>query len=175
MLAALKDALNVLRHNLSHIIDLFLRRPQGVLLACIRAALLRHQPLQCAIETRASIRWQMCEIRLFGIKLGEEFLLEIGKEAKRDALAELALGNDEEGEAACAGLARWEVRGRLDEAVGEVLVLVDCAVRGGFVLEGWEDDGDERGGIGRGRSCVFGEDRGVVGYTSAGNIKYLYG
>jgi hypothetical protein len=40
-------------------------------------------------------------VRLRGVEVGEELLLEVGQEAEGDALAEVALGDDEEGEAAC--------------------------------------------------------------------------
>jgi hypothetical protein len=41
------------------------------------------------------------------------------------------------------------------------------------VVEAWEDEGDERGGVGGGGGRVLGEDGGVVGYACAGFISYL--
>lgn len=48
--------------------------------------------------------------------------------------------------------------------------LVDGGVRRGLVgvVEAWEDEGDEGGGVGGGGGGVFGEDGGVVGYAGAG-------
>jgi hypothetical protein len=167
MLATLEHALNVLRHNLPHVVDFLLCRPQRILLASIRAALLGHQLLQGSIEACTSIRGQMRKVRLLGIKLGKELLLEIRQEAKRNALSELALRDDEKRQAPSAGLTGGEVGGRFDQAVREMLVLVDCAVRRRLVLECGKDERDERRGIGRGRGGVFGEDSRVVGYACA--------
>lgn len=108
------------------------------------------------------------EIRVLGLELCKETLLERGEKAKGDALAQLALGDDEEGEAASGGVGGGEIRGRLDEAVDEEFGLVDCLVGGFVVRDAWEDEGDERGGIGGGGGCVFGEDGGVVGDAGAG-------
>jgi hypothetical protein len=49
------------------------------------------------------------EIRALGLEFSEEFLLEVGEETKGYALAEVALGDDEEGEAAGCGLAGGKV------------------------------------------------------------------
>ena len=87
------------------------------------------------------------EIRASRLKLGKELLLEVCQEAKRYALAEVALSNDEEGKAAGCRLVVGEVRGRFDEAVDEELGLID-SLMGGFVVgDAWEDEGDERGGV----------------------------
>lgn len=169
MLPTLQHALNVLRHNLPHALNLALRSTQRILLARLRAALLQHQLLQRAIEARAPVRRQVGEIRVDGVELGEEFLLQVRQEAKGNALAEIALGDDEEGEAAGGGRGGGEVGGGLDEAVDEELGLVDGLVRGGGVGEAREDERDERGGVGGGAGCVLGEDGGVVRYASTGN------
>jgi hypothetical protein len=97
VLAALKDTLNILRHNLPHALDLALRRPQRILLPRLRPALLQHQPLQRAIEARTPVRRQVRKVRRLGLEVAEELLLQVGQEAKGDALAEFALGDDEEG------------------------------------------------------------------------------
>jgi hypothetical protein len=105
------------------------------------------------------------EIRTPRIELCEELLLQVCEEAKGYALAEVALCDDEEGEAAGGRLVAWEVGGRLDEAVDEVFGLVDGFVRGFRVGDSGEDERDEGGGVGRGGGGVFGEDGGVVGYA----------
>lgn len=133
MLAPLQHPLNILRHNLPHALNLALRRPQRILLPRLRAALLKHHLLQRAIEARTAIRRQVREVGRLGVEVAEELLLEIGQEAEGDALAEFALGDDKEGEAAGRGLGRGEIRGRFDQAVDEVFGLVDCLVRGGRV------------------------------------------
>jgi hypothetical protein len=156
MLTALEHALDIFRHDLAHVVDFLLRRPQRILLARIRPALLQHQLLQRGVEARAPVRGQRGKVRVRGIERGEEFLLEVGEEAKGDALPELARRDDEESQAAGGGLRGGEIGGRLDQAVREVCVLVDGAVRGGRVGQGGQDDGDERGGIGGGRGGVFG-------------------
>lgn len=97
MLASLQHPLNVLRHNLPHALNLSLRCAQRILLSRLRAALLQHQLLQRAIEPRASVRREVRKIRVAGFKLCEELLLEVGQEAEGDALAEVALCDDEEG------------------------------------------------------------------------------
>jgi hypothetical protein len=51
--------------------------------------------------------------------------------------------------------------------VDEEFGLVDCFVRGGFVVEAWEDEGDEGRGVGGCRGGVFGQDGGVVSYACA--------
>jgi hypothetical protein len=156
MLSTLQHALNVLRHNLPHAINFPLGRAQSILLSSIRAPLLRHHALERTIEACTSIRWQTSKVCLTRLKLGKELLLQVGQEAKGNALAELALRDDEERQAAGAGLRGGEVGRRFDQAVDELFVLVDCAVRRGFVVEAGEDDGDKRGGVGRGGCCVFG-------------------
>ena len=170
MLAPFQHTLNILRHNLPDTLNLALRRPQRILLTGLRAALLQHQPLQRAIEARTAIRRQIVEVCACGLELGEELLLEVGQEAKGNALAEIALCDDEEGEAAGCGLVTGEVRGRFDKAVDEEFGLVDCLVGRSVVRNAREDEGDERRGVGRGRRCVFGEDGGVVGYACAGGF-----
>ena len=97
MLAPLKHPLNILRHNLPHTLNLALCRPKRILLPRLRTPLLQHQPLERAIKTRAAIRRQVMEIRTLRLELCEEALLKRGEEAERDALAQLALRDDEEG------------------------------------------------------------------------------
>lgn len=87
VLAPLQHPLNILRHNLPDALDLALGGAQGVLLSGLCAALLEHHLPECAIEAGTAIRGQVCEIRVCGFKLGQEFLLEVGEEAKGDALA----------------------------------------------------------------------------------------
>jgi hypothetical protein len=124
VLAALKHALDVLCHNLPHALNLPLRRTQRILLSRIRAALLDHQLLQRTVERRTPIRRQVREIRVFDIKLREELFLEVRQEAEGDALAEIALGDDKEGEAAGTGVGAGVVGGGFDEAVDEEFILV---------------------------------------------------
>jgi len=147
VLASLQHALNVLRHDLSDALNLALSSPERILLTGLRTTLLDHHPLQRAIETRTSIRRQVVEIRASRLKLGKELLLEVCQEAKRYALAEVALSNDKESQAASCRLVVGEVRGRFDEAVDEELGLIDSLVGGFVVGDAWEDEGDERGGV----------------------------
>ena len=144
MFAPLEHTLNILRHDLAHALDLALSRAQRILLAGLGAALLEHKALERSIEARAAIRGQVVEVCAVRVELSEEALLERGEEAKGDALAQLALGDDEEGKAAGGGLAAGEVRGRLDEAVDEELGLVDGLVCGFVVRDAREDERDER-------------------------------
>ena len=88
------------------------------------------------------------EIGASSLKLGEELLLEVGQKAKGDALAEVALCDDEESKTAGCSLVAGEIRGRLDEAVDEEFGLVDRLVGGLVVRDAWQDEGDEGGGVG---------------------------
>lgn len=148
MLAPFQHTLNVLRHNLPHTLNLTLRRPQRILLASLSAALLHHHALERAIEARTAIRRQVVEICVSRLKLGEELLLEVSQKPKGDALAEVALCDDEESKAAGCSLVAGEIRGRLDEAVDEELGLIDCLVGRLVVRDAWQDEGDEGGGVG---------------------------
>lgn len=165
MLPALEHALNVFRHNFPHALNFSLRRLQRILLPRIRPALLHHQLLQRAIETRTPVRRQVTKICVLDIELIEELLLEIRQETEGYALPEVALCNDEEGQTAGGIVRRGVVRGRLDQAVDEELGLVDCFVGGGGMVETREDERDEGAGVGRSGGGVFGEDGGVVGYA----------
>jgi hypothetical protein len=169
VLSALQHPLNILRHNLPHAINLPLRRAHRIVLARLGPALLDHHALEHAIEARAAIRRQIRKVRLGHFKLGKELLFEVRQEAKGDALAEPLVGDDEKREAAGAGLRGGVLRGRLYEGVDVELCLVDGGVGGGFVgvVEAWEDEGDEGGGVGGGGGGVFGEDGRVVGYAGA--------
>lgn len=97
VLAPLQHSLDILRHNLPDAFNLALRRAQGILLARLGPALLLHHLPERGIEARAAIGRQIGEIGLCSVEFGEEFLLEVGEEAKGDALAEVAFGDDEEG------------------------------------------------------------------------------
>jgi hypothetical protein len=143
MLPALEHALNVFCHDLAHVVDFFLRGAQRILLSRVRPALLDHEFLHRGVEARAAVRREARKIRVRGTERREELLLEVGQEPEWDALAELALRDDEERQPAGAGLRGGEVRGRFDKAVREMCVLVDCAVRGGCVREGGKNEGDE--------------------------------
>ena len=147
MLAALEHALNVLRHDLTHALDLALRRPQRILLARDGAALLRHHLLQRRIEGGAAVGRQLAEGGAGCGKVGEEGFFEVREEAERDALAQLALRDYEEGETA-GGRGRGVVGGRLYGGVDEELLLVDCAVGRGIVLDLREDERDEAACVG---------------------------
>ena len=109
MLASLQHALNVLRHDLSDALNLALSSPERILLTGLRTTLLDHHPLQRAIETRASVRRQVVEIRAARLKFGKELLFEVRQEAERYALPEVALSNDEEGKATSCRLVVGEV------------------------------------------------------------------
>jgi len=111
VLAALQDSLNVLRHDLPHALDLTLRSAQSISLSGLGRALLDHQLLKCSIEARTSVGRQVGEVRLFKREGGKELLLEVRQEAEGDTLAQVTLGDHEEGKAAGAAPARGEVRG----------------------------------------------------------------
>lgn len=83
------------------------------------------------------------EIRTLRLELCKKALLERSEEAEWDALAQLTLCDNEEGEAAGGGVRGGEVRGRFDEAVDEEFGLVDCLVGGFVVRDTGEDEGDE--------------------------------
>lgn len=133
MLSALKHALNVLGHNLAHALNLALRRPQRISLPRLRRTLLDHQPLQRAIEARTPVGRQVGEVGRLCVELGQELLLEVRQEAEGDALPEVALRDDEEGESACAGLRAGVVGRRLGDDMDEEFGLVDCLMRRGGV------------------------------------------
>jgi hypothetical protein len=178
MLPSLQHPLNILRHNLPHPLDLALRRPQRIRLPRLRSALLDHQPLELAIEACAAVGRQVRKVGLLGRKGGEELLLEVAQEAEGDALAEVALGDDEEGQAAGGArrvVAAAEVGGGFGHDVDEELGLVDCFVGAAAVGELGEDEGNEGGGVGGGAGGVLGEDGGVVGYACAAGVLVLLG
>lgn len=62
-------------------------------------------------------------------------------------MAQRLFGYDEEGEAACAGLARGEGGWREGVVVCEIGVYVEGFVLRRGVLKFGEDDGEERGGV----------------------------
>lgn len=109
MLAPLQHAFNILRHDFSYTLNFALSSSKRILLTGLRTTLLHHHPLQRAIETRTSIRRQVMEIRTARLKLGKELLLKVCQEAKRYALAKVALSNHEEGKAAGCRLVVREV------------------------------------------------------------------
>lgn len=159
VLPPLQHPLDVLGHDLAHALDLALRRAQRVRLPRLRGALLDHQALEVAIEGRAAVGRQGRKVCFLGGEGGEEGFLEVAQEAEGDALAEVALGDDEEGEAA-GGTGRVvavvEVGGGFCGDVDEEFGLVDCFVGAGCVGEFGEDEGDERGGVGGGGGGVLG-------------------
>ena len=159
VLPALQHPLDVLGHDLAHAVDLALGGAQRVGLPRLRGALLEHQALEGGVEGGAAVGRQRREVRLLRGEGGEEGFLEVAQEAEGDALAEVARGDDEEGEAAGGagrGGAGGEVGGGFGGDVDEELGLVDCFVGAGGVGELGEDEGDERGGVGGGRRGVFG-------------------
>ena len=109
MLAPFQHTFNVLCHDFPYALDLALRRPERILLSSLSTTLLYHHPLQRAVETRTPIRRQVMEVCASRLEFSKELLLEVRQEAKGYALAEVAFGDDEEGEAAGRGLVVGEV------------------------------------------------------------------
>lgn len=162
VLPPLQHPLDILGHDLAYPLDLALRRAQRVRLPGLRGALLEHQALEGGVEGGAAVGWQVSEIGFVRGEGGEEGFLEVAQEAEGDALAQVARGDDEEGEAAggagcvivaiVVGVVGGAFGGDVDEEFG----LVDCLVGAGGVGEFGEDEGDERGGVGGGGGGVFG-------------------
>lgn len=146
-LAPIQHALNILRHNLPHALNLPLRRPQRIVLAGLCAPKLHHKPLHHPIEARTPVRRERRKVGGVGVEGVEEALLERGEEAEGDALAEGFFGYDEEGQAA-GGVLGCGQRGRGEGVVvREVGVYVEGFVLCGGVGEFGEDDGEEGGGV----------------------------
>lgn len=78
----------------------------------------------------------------------EELFLDLDEVAEGNAAAEIAGGDDEEGETAGGGGVGRVFRGSIRDVVDEVLVVgVGQFLRGGMADFG-EDEGGERGGLG---------------------------
>lgn len=157
-LTPLQNLLNVLAHNIPHIVNFGLNILEGVILASLCGAVLDHQALEVGIETRSAVSRQRSKV---GIGVGgEEALLDFDEVAKGDAAAEVLLGDDEVGEARCRG-------GGCRGGVGDVVDVV-CAVGvgeflGRRVVNLWQNERGERRGCRGGRGRVFGKDCVFVG------------
>ena len=98
-------------------------------------------------------------VDVFEVRVNGVYVMDTLETSTEHALAEVALGDDEEGEAA-GGTGRVvavvEVGGGFCGDVDEEFGLVDCFVGAGCVGEFGEDEGDERGGVGGGGGGVLG-------------------
>ena len=110
------------------------------------------------VEGGAAVGRQAGEVCVFWGEGGEEGFLEVAQEAEGDALAQIPLGDDEEGETAGGGAAAvgGVVGGGFGGDVDEEFGLVEGFVGAGCVGEFGEDEGDEGGGVGGGGGGVFG-------------------
>lgn len=145
-LAALEEALNVLGHDATHIVNLAPRVANGVALAAARGAIVHHEGLERAVEGAGAVVGHVGKIARLG-KLGEEAPAHLDQVAKGDAATEGGVGNDEKGQAAGRGVVRV-LRGRLGYVVNLVATVRVRELLRLVVLDFREDEGGQRRGLG---------------------------
>jgi len=119
-LAPLQNPLDILRHNIPHVINLALHVRNRVLLPRLRGAILHHQLLQLGVETARAVVGQAGEIGAVGGELGQEAGLDLDEETEGDPAAGGAVGDHQEGQATCGGrggVFAWRGRDVVDVVV----------------------------------------------------------
>ena len=166
-LAALEQALDVLRHDAADVVDLAARVADGVVAAARCRAVLHHERLELAVEGAGAVVGHVGKVRQADGESAEEALADLEEEAEGHAAAEGGVGDDEEGEAAGRETGAGVVRGRVGNVVDLVVAVGVGELLRGAVLDLGEDEGGERRGLGRGRGDALGEDGRAVGDAGA--------
>jgi len=81
----LQHSLNILAHNIPHIVNLMLRIPNRVLLARIRRAIANHDRLESSIKRRTPVTREVRKVRRVRRVLLEKLLLNLHQIPKRYA------------------------------------------------------------------------------------------
>lgn len=162
-LAALEQALDIARHDAPDVVNLSLRRRDGIITgtAARACADLNHELPQIAIEARGAVVWQVVEVGARGRERVQEAAAYLKQVGERQATAEIRLGNDEKREPAgrrVGGVVRW----RLGDVVDVVVAVRVGEFLRGRVVDLGEDDGREGRGLGRCRGGAFCQDGVVV-------------